>query len=165
MEGISIMAKKSGKSSIPAAKRRKAPKERGAVADTAAAGGPPAAVVEIGKVEGTAAETAGAQTAQHEGAGSDVPGAEAVNDKHEARPPVQAAAYAPEPAPGSAPAPAEAGGAAAAAEAPARPNGRGKNRQAKAHPADAAATPGKLAPWTRRPRCWPRKAERWAAKS
>ena len=73
-----------------------------------------------------------------------MPGAEAVDETHEARPPAQAAEDAPEPAPGSAPAPAEAGGDAAAAEAPARPKGRGKNRAAKTHPADAAAKPGKL---------------------
>ena len=73
-----------------------------------------------------------------------MPGAEAVAETHEARPPAQAAEDGPEPAPGSAPAPAEAGGDAAAAEATARPKGRGKTRAAKTRPADAAAAPGKL---------------------
>ena len=138
------MAKKSGKTSTPAEKRRKAPKEQAAVADTAEAGGPQAAVVEVGQAEGTAAETAGAQTATVDGAGSEAPAAEAVAETHEAQPPGQASEDAPEPAPGSAPAPAEAGGDAAAAEATARPKGRGKNRAAKTRPADAAAKPGKL---------------------
>ena len=138
------MAKKSGKTSTPAEKRRKAPKARDAVADTAETNGPPTAVVVVGQAEGTAAETAGAQTAQLEGPGSDVPGAEAVNETHEARPPAPAAEDAPASAPESAPAPAEAGGDAAAAEAPARPKGRGKTRAAKTHPADAAAKAGKL---------------------
>ena len=138
------MAKKSGKTSTPAAKRRKAPKEQAAVADTAEAGGPPAAVVEVGQAEGTAAETVGAQTVQHDGAGSDVPGAEAVAETHEAQPPALAAEDAPEPAPGTAPAPAEAAGEPQTAEAPARPKGRGKTRAARTRPADAAAKAGRL---------------------
>ena len=135
------MAKKSGKSSTPAAKRRKAPKERDAVPDAAEANGPQAAAVEVGPAEETAAERGGAQAVQHEEAGSDGPGAEAVTETHEARPPAQ---DAPEPAPGNAPAPAGAAGDPAVAEATARPKGHGKNRAAKTRPADDAAAPGKL---------------------
>ncbi len=138
------MAKKSGKHSPPAAKRRKAPKEQAAVADAAVANGPHAAVVAVGQGEGTAAETVSAQTVQHEEADSDVPGAEPAAETHEARPPAQAAEDGPEPAPGSGPAPAGAVGDAAAAEAAARPQGRGKTRAAKTRPADAAAKAGKL---------------------
>ena len=137
------MAKKSGKRSTPAEKRRKAPKGRAAVADTAAAGGPPAAVVEFGQAERSAAETAGAQTTPVDGAASNGPGAEAVNETHEVLPPSQASRTRRNPrreAPGAG----EGGGDAAATDAPARPQGRGKNRAAKTRPADAAATPARL---------------------
>ncbi len=152
------MAKKSGKTSTPAAKRRKDPKEPAAAADTAVADGPPAAVVEVGPAEGTAVETAGTQTGRQDGAGSAVPGAEAVADMRAARPPAQAVADAPERPP------AEAGGDAAAAEGTARPKGAARTgRRRRARPT-RRRHPAGSAPWTPRPRCWPRKAAPWAAR-
>ena len=133
------MAKKGGKTSTPAEKRGKAPKARAAVGDTLEANGPQAPVVEVGQVEGTAAESAGVQTAPVDGAGSEAPAAEAAAETHEA-PPGQASGDAPEPAP----APAEAAEEPPTDNATARPKGRGRARAAKTRPTDAAATPGKL---------------------
>jgi len=138
------MAKKSVTTSTPAEKRRKAPKGQAVVADTAAAGGRKAALLEVGQAEGPAAETAAAPTALVDGAGSEAPAAHAAAQTHEPQPPGQASEDAPEPAPGSAPAAAEAGGDPATAETTARPKGRGKNRAPKARPAVAAAASGKL---------------------
>ena len=125
------MAKKSGKASTPAEKRRKAPKGQVAAADAAEAGDPKAAVVKVGTAEGTAAEAAGIQTAPVEGADPEAPGAEAAAD-------------APGPAPDSAAAPAEACGGSATAEATSRPKGRGKTGAPKTGQVDAAAQPDKL---------------------
>ncbi len=144
IEGSNIMAKKSGKTSTPAEKRRKAPKEPAAVAATAEAGGPAAEVVSDGQAEGTAAETAAAPTAPADGTGSAASAAGAVAETHEAQPPGQAAQDAPEPAPEGASAPSQAGGEAATAAATVRPKRRAKTRAPTTGPAQGAATAGKL---------------------
>jgi HB1, ASXL, restriction endonuclease HTH domain len=131
------MAKKSGKTSTPAEKRRKVPKGQ-----AAAVGGPTAAVVEVGKVEETAAETAGAQTVPVDGAGSKAPAAEAVAETHETRGAGEGAEDATQPGPECAQAPAGADGDPAAATA--RPKEPGKARAPKPRSAEAAAKPHKL---------------------
>ena len=88
IEGSGVMAKKSGKASTPAEKRKKAPKGRGAVGDAAEADGPKAAVVEVGNGEAPRAETAGAPTTPVDGTGSEARAAERALGQDELRGPL-----------------------------------------------------------------------------